>query len=440
LTVRLQGLSIDPPMLTREENRVLTEVAPATPMGDLLRRFWIPAALSADLPERNGDPVRVRLAGEQFVAWRDGSGSVGLFDELCMHRGASLALARCEGDGLRCIYHGWKFAVDGTILETPNFARDTVRSRLRAPTYPTREAGGLVWAYLGPRELEPPFPHYDYFDLDPRQVPIYRGVIDANWVQVLEGTLDPSHRLILHQDSLGPAYRKNIDQGGALGAAIEAREFVSADLAPECEVEDTAFGCEGVAILDAVADGRATKYVRAHTWVMPFLSLPTKSSFVFTVPLDDRSAVLYGIEAREVADDGERERMVELLYAGPPSSYVDGRYRFGAAERWGQDRSRMDERFTGVEGVVPEDIAVVLSMGPIFDRSRENLVPADQLVIRMRKRMLQAARDLQLGREPFMLAPEEARKLGGNPRLMDDPSNWQEVVLPGNAPYRPAAR
>ena len=131
-------------MLTADENRILTQTGPGAPMGELLRRFWMPVKLSRDVAEPNGDPLRVRVVGENFVLWRDAEGRLGLFDEHCMHRGASLALVRCEGDGLRCLYHGWKFATDGTILETPNLKKSTVTDRLKAPTYSVREAGGRL--------------------------------------------------------------------------------------------------------------------------------------------------------------------------------------------------------------------------------------------------------------------------------------------------------
>ena len=149
-------------MLTREDNTLICRVGPGTPMGAVMRRYWHPVCTSAQLPAPDCAPLRVRLLGEDFVAFRDTGGRVGVLDELCMHRGASLALGRVEEGGLRCLYHGWKFSVDGALLETPNHNDPKYRERMKAPAYPVREAGGLVWAYLGPKDREPGFAPYAF--------------------------------------------------------------------------------------------------------------------------------------------------------------------------------------------------------------------------------------------------------------------------------------
>lgn len=435
-------------MLTVEDNRRLTEVGPGTAMGQLLRRYWVPALTAAELPAPNGDPVRLRLLSENFVVWRDGDGRLGLFDEYCMHRGASLALGRCEGDGLRCLYHGWKYAVDGTILETPNYKKDIVREKHRAPVYPVREAGGLLWVYLGPRDKEPPFPHYKFMDLPTGQFPMYHATFDCSWVQMLEGTLDPSHANILHQDTLGKRYTNRArlqagdrDMNDAYLTEPADVVFVVEDTAPHCEVEDTLFGCHGVAILDALAeDGRPLLFARPHTWVMPWLAMPTPLAYVMSVPIDDVHTTFFAVYA-ETMPDAERERFIAQNYDGTASNYDGYRYRWGEAERWGQDRSAMTHSFSGIAGTVPEDLAMTLSMGPIYDRSRENLVPADQLVIRMRRQLLRAARDLQDGTEPYILGPDETIDLGGRGwSILSDPTTWRETLLPLHERFRVVKR
>ena len=147
-------------MLTAEENEVLCRVGPGTPMGTVLRRYWTPAFQLGDLPAPDCPPVRVTILGENFVAFRDTTGRLGFLDEMCCHRGASLALGRVEDCGIRCLYHGWKYAVDGTIMETPNLAAPTFRERVKHGAYPVREAGGLAWVYLGPPGTDPPFPAF----------------------------------------------------------------------------------------------------------------------------------------------------------------------------------------------------------------------------------------------------------------------------------------
>src|ERR1700691_2309415 len=149
-------------MLSREANERLCRVGPRTPMGNMLRRFWTPICTSAQLPRRDCDPLVARLMGQTFVVFRDTLGRVGVLDELCMHRGASLALGRVEDCGIRCIYHGWKFSVDGTVLDIMNSPDERLKQRLKATAYAVREAGGIVWTYIGPREAEPPFPQHGF--------------------------------------------------------------------------------------------------------------------------------------------------------------------------------------------------------------------------------------------------------------------------------------
>jgi phenylpropionate dioxygenase-like ring-hydroxylating dioxygenase large terminal subunit len=428
-------------MLTAKENELLTRVGPGTMMGELVRRYWMPALTSDELRRPNGDPVRFRLAGEDLIAWRDAAGRVGVFDEHCMHRGASLALGRCEGDGLRCLYHGWKYATDGTILETPNFDRSTVRDKLRAPVHPVREAGGLIWTYLGPAEKEPPFPHYKFMDHSGDHLGVYHSTFDCSFVQVLEGSLDPTHVHILHQDTMGTGYEKRADASAKRTQAqytggIEADSFETHDNAPDTEVLDTTFGCDGAFIFDATADGRPTKFGRVYSWVMPFMKV--SPSFFLSVPIDDEHTSFFAVWSDPTGswDAATRDRFVADK-AGPASEYEHGHYRWGPAERWGQDRASMGDRFSGISGIMPEDIAMAVSMGPVVDRTRENLVPADQLVIRMRRRLLQAARDLANGIEPPMLTSEEAHLLGGDAgRLLPDPRRWHEVIVPGHAGFR----
>src|SRR5437762_689955 len=154
-------------MLTREENELVSRVGPGTPMGDLMRRYWLPALLSRELPAPDSDPVRVLLLGERLIAFRDSTGRVGLLAHNCPHRGASLFFGRNEESGLRCVYHGWKFAVDGTCVDMPNEpAESDFKQKVKAVAYPCRERGGIVWAYMGPRSDPPPLP-----DLEPNMLP-----------------------------------------------------------------------------------------------------------------------------------------------------------------------------------------------------------------------------------------------------------------------------
>src|SRR5215472_5033339 len=181
-------------MLSAEENDLLCRVGPGTPMGDLMRQYWVPGLLSRELPGPDSDPRRIMLLGEQLIAFRDTNGAVGLIQNNCPHRGASLFFGRNEEAGLRCVYHGWKFATDGSCIDMPNEpAESDFRSKVKATAYPCRERNGLVWAYMGPRSVPPPLP-----DLEGNMLPEGEWNVTAiqrecNWFQALEGDIDTSH-------------------------------------------------------------------------------------------------------------------------------------------------------------------------------------------------------------------------------------------------------
>jgi phthalate 4,5-dioxygenase len=400
-------------MLTREENELLTQVGPGAPMGQLVRRYWIPALLSSELPTRNGDPVRVRLLGQNFVAWRDRDGRVGLFDEYCMHRGATLTQARCEGDGLRCIYHGWKFAVDGEILDTPNYPRETVKERLRAPVYRVEEADDVIWVYLGPRDREPPLPRYAMLERPPDTRYVSRIVLDCNFVQSMEGVLDASHVPQLHQDFI---------RLWTSGGGVPDEDFLKMR-APETEVEETWFGFHGAFVSEV--EGRP--YARVYAFALPFFCVPNPGSIAFPVPIDDHHTSFVSSGVGNPDDPALHE-----LILGSPRHYADGVFQGTADNHWHQDRSAMREgSFSGFDGVALADFSVTTGMGPVFDRRREHLVPADQLVIRMRRKLLDAARDLAAGIEPAMPGREELLRVQAGDGPLEDGAAWQTLV-PGN--------
>src|SRR5438105_5117480 len=183
-------------MLSREDNELLCRIGPGTPMGTLMRQYWIPAALSSELPEPDGAPVRIRLLGENLIAFRVSSGAVGLVQNQCPHRGTSLFYGRNEDDGLRCVYHGWKFDVRGRCVDMPSEpAASDFKHKVRALAYPCVERGGLVWAYLGPRST-PPLPELEPNMVTEGGIQVYQR--ECNWLQALEGDLDTVHAVYLH--------------------------------------------------------------------------------------------------------------------------------------------------------------------------------------------------------------------------------------------------
>ena len=190
-------------MLSREENELVTRVGPGTPMGALMREYWIPAMLSSELPAPDSDPVRVLLLGEKLIAFRDTNGKVGLVQNHCPHRGASLFFGRNEEAGLRCVYHGWKFDVDGNCIDMPNEpAESDFKQKVKATAYPTQERGGIVWAYLGPRRTPPPLPDVEANMLPHSAQGVVVNQLTCNWLQVLEGDIDTIHAGLLHYGSM----------------------------------------------------------------------------------------------------------------------------------------------------------------------------------------------------------------------------------------------
>ncbi|SVC75348.1 uncharacterized protein METZ01_LOCUS328202, partial [marine metagenome] len=196
---RVEAAGEEVMVLTVEETNYLCRIGPGTPMGNLMRRYWTPILLSKELPEPDGAPLRSRILGEDLVAYRDTTGEVGLLDNYCPHRRASLFFGRNEECGLRCVYHGWKFDKDGNCVDMPSEpAESNFKDKVRIKSYPVKEGGGLIWAYMGPSELKPPMPRFEYLELEPEQVSVSKLRYESNYVQVVEGDLDTVHASLLH--------------------------------------------------------------------------------------------------------------------------------------------------------------------------------------------------------------------------------------------------
>jgi len=238
-------------MLSNEDNVRLTRVSRGTPMCELMRRYWQPIALCSELPEPNGSPLRVRILGEDLIAYRDTSGRVGLIDAYCPHRRAPMFYGRNEECGLRCVYHGWKFDADGKCTDLPTEpASSKMKDHIKINAYPTEERGGLVWAYLGPREQMPEPPNYEWMRAPATHRHVSKTYEHCNWLQALEGGLDTAHSSYLHNNKLG-----------------EMREFRQRDRAPRIDVERTDYGYHYVSHRNLGDDGT---YVRVYQYVMPW--------------------------------------------------------------------------------------------------------------------------------------------------------------------------
>jgi phthalate 4,5-dioxygenase oxygenase subunit len=384
-------------MLSAEENDLLCRVEGDAPMGRLMRRHWIPACLSEEVAERDGTPVRVRLLGEDLVAFRDTEGRIGLLDEHCPHRRASLALGRNEECGLRCLYHGWKMDVEGNVVDRPSESHEAVLAKkVRHKAYPCREAGGFVWVWMGPpdelREFEPPAwaPSPDI------RTSIVKMHVGCNWAQVLEGAIDSAHSSTLHSTDMVPA---QVERAGAT-----AKEWLrpSTDKAPRLQVQRTDFGFRYVAIRRPIKDASTHDYLRITLFVAPFTVLiPPNNVYnlsILNIPLDDTNTMFYFIawsEGEGIDQDAWREFCGAQVGVDLDASFRRTRTR---ENNYLQDRKAMKlGSHTGILGIPNQDIAMWETMGPIADRSRERLGASDVAIVQFRRIMVDAARKVRDG-------------------------------------------
>jgi phthalate 4,5-dioxygenase oxygenase subunit len=413
-------------MLNSKDNETICRVGPGTPMGVLMRRYWHPVCTSAQLPVPDAPPLRVRLLGEDFVVFRDTEGLVGMLDELCMHRGASLALGRVEEGGLRCLYHGWKFNVTGDVMETPNHADAKYRERMKAPAYPVREAGGLVWAYVGQKELKPEFSQYAFMEADAEHRVALRINVNCNYLQLVEGGEDSSHVGVLHTNMARPGWKdKSFEPNPDV---VNPAALVSNDLEPSLKIEETAFGFQYVALRKTAHEG--VKNARVVPFIIPYGRIIPAPAYLFTVlevPDDDTHTSTY-IVVHGNAPVSE-DKIIEVLGLDD-TRYYDRKscaYTSTWADNFGQNRERMKESWTGLRGVEVEDATIALSQGALYDRSKEHLVPADQAVVRVRRALLNAVKLAADNKTPPGVGLD-LRGVSACDVQLKDGTLWQELL------------
>jgi phthalate 4,5-dioxygenase len=380
-------------MLTQVENELLCRVEGDAPMGRLMRRHWVPAVLSEQVAKPDGAPVRVQLFGEKLVAFRDSDGKLGLLGEFCPHRKASLAFARNEECGLRCLYHGWKFDTQGNVLDMPSEPKaSALAERAKHLSYPTREAGGFVWAYMGPRETMAEFEAPPWAPHDQARVAIAKVELACNWAQIMEGQIDSAHSSTLHASDMRPAKGE---------AAAKGDHWVrpSTDKNPRIQVQLTNYGMRYAAIRRPIVNANTHDYVRITTYVAPFTALiPPNSTYNVAsviVPRSDMSSYFHFIawaEGDQAGIDTEAWRIFCVLVVG---SDVDAQFRpvkRHAHNDYLQDRAAMENgSFTGILGIPNQDIAMWESMGAIADRTQERLGASDIAIVQFRRLMIDAA-------------------------------------------------
>jgi len=391
-------------MLTKDENELLTRIGPGTPMGDLLREYWMPVVRSAKL-ETDGKPERVRLLGENFVAFRATDGRVGFIDEACPHRCASMALGRNEGNGLRCIFHGWKVGVDGAVLDCPTEPEE--RRERFAKLVPTRrhhvrEAGGMVWVHVGGKEAPPPFPKFEFNLLPAPQVEPLRGLMKCNWLQALEAALDSAHVGFLHARD-----------GGMRGTDKTFKEtgYMAVNKAPRFEFDVQPYGFKEGALRDLPDSG---VYARIRQVILPFYSLiprlPDEPRLALcSIPIDDENTMQWYVRYDPHAP--LRQEYFDLFGTdcGDPDYFNAD--MGDVSNMWHQDRQAMkDGHWSGIVGRVNayEDFVVQESMGAIVDRTKEYLGASDVVISLARRQLLKAVDDHRTsGAVPFVRKEEQ---------------------------------
>jgi phenylpropionate dioxygenase-like ring-hydroxylating dioxygenase large terminal subunit len=398
-------------MLSAKDNAYLTQTGKGAPTGELLRRYWIPILTSDELPTPGGPPKRVKLMGESFVAFRDVSGKVAMLDEHCIHRGASLVLGHCDQGGIRCLFHGWKYATDGTLLETPNLPDESPAGRIKAKAYPVEEAGEVIWVYIGPADKKPKLPDFGFMHVEASQRVTNRFSVNCNWAQFLEGGLDSSHVGFLHKTWMSNPQFQFLSDGGP----------VSTDDAPRFEIATTDFGFHQAALRKADRK-QGAHYIRVHSYIAPFGLLIPPNVLTFHVPEDDFNNFTLSVRWSET-EHFDRERTRSWSRKG-----FDENLRFeGSPEnRWGQDPTKAVNGESGVGGLVLEDATIATSMGSIVDRSNEHLVSSDCGIVAFRQWMRAAAGALERGEE---LPPmPDLRDVTAWEDVLTEDERWQERV------------
>jgi phthalate 4,5-dioxygenase len=424
-------------------------------MGELMRQYWIPAALASEL-ERDGAPVRLMLLGERLIAFRDSAGKVGIMDHRCPHRAASLFLGRNEEGGIRCIYHGWKFDVAGNCLDMPNVTpQQEFKHKVKAKAYQAVERAGLVWVYMGSRAEAPPLPALEILDVPDGEIKVSLIQRDCNYLQALEGDIDTSHFGFLHAGHVDPYELADDDP---------FRHTVTFR-APEYAIADTAWGTQYAGYRTA---GPGQTYWRFANFLFPFWNQAPNGEFDSHVharawvPLDDGHTMFYfllwarGASAMTQPQPSYKSG-TPIPGTGRGNNFLPnttdwlGRWRLAEnpGNDWGMDRvaQRNKVTYSGIDGIHLQDQAITESMGPIVDHTVEHLAPSDQMITRTRRRLLMAARALRdNGTVPPGIEDPHVFRGARSGYFVSEEGPWQEVyarqlaaaVHPAPTPLRAA--
>jgi phthalate 4,5-dioxygenase len=397
-----------------DQNELLTRISPGTPCGELLRRYWQPIALLDEFdtrfdPKMKDRPLKaVRVMGQDLVLFRDANQHWGLLDRDCPHRGADLSFGRLEanssGVGLRCPFHGWKFAIDGSCLETPaEPAGSRLCDRVKQRSYPVLERGGALFAWLGPQDASPPpFPSLDCFTAPATHSFAFKGLWNANWLQAFEVGIDPAHPSFLHRflsdealDTIGsnPAGKqfRSASAGDVAGQAWPMTRIMREFCQPEISTETTPYGLQITALrpmTEQLTHVRVTNAIFPATFVIPLSETLTITQM--HVAVDDTHTYWYSFfTSFDQPLDHEAMRGQRLQFISLPD-YLP---KSGRHNAWGFDANeQLSQTYLGMgeEDINVHDQWAVESMGAIQDRTREHLGSSDKVIMQNRRTLLKA--------------------------------------------------
>jgi len=408
-------------MLSKHDNELVTRVGPGAPMGEYFRRFWLPALVSSELPAADCPPVRLRLLGENLIGFRVTSGQVGIIQNACPHRGASLFFGRNEEEGLRCVYHGWKFDCSGQCIDMPSEpAESNFKTKIKATAYPTYERSGLIWVYMGPADLQPEFPEYEWNMVPESNVRFSRRLQENNYLQGVEGGIDSSHVPFLH--------------GQQWGAIPAPNNYSARDKSPRLTLERTEYGF----VYGAERNGESdSHYWRITPFLLPFFTVipgqlegdgedKTYSGHGW-VPMDDENCwmVTYSWNPKRPLREGEghpaHDVVTDSRSLRPTVQNADNDY--------GIDRDvQRTKSFTGINNGSIQDAAIQETMGSIFDRTLEHLGTTDSAIIQLRRFYLEQAREILEGGEPFVPADPKVYRKRSVSALLDRAFDFNDSV------------
>ena len=413
--------------MNQDMSQTLTRVGPGTRMGNLMRRYWVPALMSSEISEADGPQVRVQLLGEKLLAFRNTDGKACLISEFCSHRGVSLYFGRNEENGIRCAYHGVKFDGDGQCVDVPSSPQSCARMHIKG--YPCIERGGIVWTYMGPADKQPAPPELEWCTLPPDHVFVSKRLQYCNYLQAMEGGIDTAHVSYVHR------YEVDTDP---MHQGVKALDYIKADGNVVFEIEKTPFGLSLFGRRNGEPD---SYYWRVTQWLFPWFTLIAPfgehalGGHVW-VPIDDHNCWAWSInwQPNQPLTAEERSAMaagkgIHVEYDAP-GSFVPKANR---DNDYGMDRVAQKEKraYSGIFGFSAQDYSLQESMGPIQDHAAEQLLPTDKAIVMARRMLQEAALGVEAGQEPPALDAKEQRVRPAGVLLPKDqsPIEWARVNL-----------